>query len=81
MANVRNLNNLVTASEVVAQAFTNQATDLALISDSIIDIAELAHLKPELGLDMYEEIKTQNHNSTLTTANNTLLTDFIKPAL
>lgn len=81
MANVRQYNNLVTASEVVAKSFTNQATDLSLISDEIIDIAELAHIKPMLGLDMYEELKTQNHNSTLTTANETLLNDFIKPAL
>ena len=45
MANVRQYNNFVTASEVVANAFTNQATDTALISDSILDIAELAHIK------------------------------------
>lgn len=81
MANVRNLNNFVTASEVIQNSFTNQATDTALISDSILDIAELAHIKPELGLDFYEELKTQNHNSSLTTDNNTLVTDFLKPAL
>ena len=81
MANVRNLNNFVTASEVVQNSFTNQATDTALISDSILDIAELAHIKPELGLDFYEELKTQNHNSSLTTDNQTLVTDFLKPAL
>ena len=81
MANVRNLNNFVTASEVVQNSFTNQATDTALISDSILDIAELAHIKPELGLDFYEELKTQNHNSSLTTDNQTLVTDFLKPGL
>ena len=81
MANVRQYNNFVTASEVVANAFTNQATDTALISDSILDIAELAHIKPELGLDFYEELKTQNHNGTLTTPNQTLVTHFLKPAL
>lgn len=81
MANVRQYNNFVTASEVIANAFTNQATDTALISDSILDIAELAHIKPELGLDFYEELKTQNHNSTLTTPNQILVTHFLKPAL
>tara|TARA_R100001460_G_scaffold37640_1_gene72025 strand:+ start:3715 stop:4242 length:528 start_codon:yes stop_codon:yes gene_type:complete len=81
MANVRNLNNFVTASEVIQTSFTNQATDTALISDTILDIAELAHIKPELGLDFYEELKTQNHNGTLTTANNNLVTHFLKPAL
>ena len=81
MANVRQYNKFVTASEVISTAFTNQATDTALISDAILEIAELAHIKPELGLDMYEELKTQNHNSTLTTANSDLLTHYLKPAL
>ena len=52
-----------------------------MISDAILEIAELAHIKPELGLDMYEELKTQNHNGTLTTANSDLLTHYLKPAL
>ncbi len=81
MANVRNLNNFVTASEVIQNSFTNQATDTALISNSILDIAELAHIKPELGLDFYEELKIQRHNGTLTTDNSTLLNVFLKPAL
>jgi|TARA_R100000482_G_scaffold122207_3_gene69395 hypothetical protein len=81
MANVRQYNNLITASEVVTKSFTNQATDLALISDEIITIAELAHIKPMLGLDMFEELKTQNHGGTLTTANSDLLTHYLKPAL
>ena len=57
MANVRQYDNLVTASEVISKSFTNQATDLSLISDELITIAELAHIKPMLGLDMYEELK------------------------
>ena len=81
MANVRQYDKFVTASEVISTAFTNQATDTALISDAILEIAELAHIKPELGLDMYEELKTQNHNGTLTTANSDLLTHYLKPAL
>ena len=81
MANVRQYNKFVTASEVISTAFTNQATDTALISDAILEIAELAHIKPNLGLDMYEELKTQNHNGTLTTANSDLLTHYLKPAL
>jgi hypothetical protein len=81
MANVRQYNKFVTASEVISTSFTNQATDTALISDAILEIAELAHIKPELGLDMFEELKTQNHNGTLTTANSDLLTHYLKPAL
>jgi hypothetical protein len=81
MANVRQYNNFVTASDVITQSFTNQATDQSLISAEIITIAELAHIKPYLGLDMYEELKTQNHNDTLTSANSELLNFYIKPAL
>ena len=81
MANVRQYNKFVTASEVISTSFTNQSTDTALISDAILEIAELAHIKPELGLDMFEELKTQSHNSTLTTANSDLLTHYLKPAL
>lgn len=81
MANVRQYNTLVTASEVISNSFTNQATDVSLITDNIITIAELAHIKPMLGLDMYEELKTQNHNSTLTSANTTLINDFLKSTL
>jgi hypothetical protein len=81
MANVRQYDKFVTPSEVISTAFTNQATDTALISDAILEIAELAHIKPELGLDMFEELKTQHHNGTLTTANSDLLTHYLKPAL
>ncbi len=81
MGNVRQYNKFVTASEVISTSFTNQATDTALISDAILEIAELAHIKRELGLDMFEELKTQNHNGTLTTANSDLLTHYLKPAL
>jgi len=81
MANVRQYNTLVTASEVITNSFTNQATDTAIISDNIITISELAHLKPELGLDFYEELKSQAHGGTLTADNTTLMNDYLKPCL
>jgi len=81
MANVRQYKGLVTASEVITNSFTNQATDTALISDNLIEIAELAHIKSELGLDFYEELKTQNNGSTLTTDNQALMTDYLIPCL
>jgi len=82
MANVRQYDKFVTPSDVISTAFTNQATDTALISDAILEIAELAHIKPELGLDMYEELKIQNDSTgTLTAANSMLLQYYLKPAL
>ena len=81
MANVRQYDKFVTPSDVISTAFTNQATDTALISDAILEIAELAHIKPELGLDMYEELKIQNDSTgTLTSANSMLLQYYLKPA-
>ena len=81
MANVNQYSTLVTSAEVISNSFTNANTDTALISTNTILLAELAHIKPELGLDFYEEIKTQNHNSTLTSDNTVLMNDFLKPAL
>ena len=77
MANVNQYKTLVTASEVVSNSFTNANTDTSLISDNTILLSELAHLKPALGREFYEELKTQNNNGTLTTANQTLMTDFL----
>jgi hypothetical protein len=82
MSNVRQFDKFVTPSEVISNAFTNQATDTALISDTILEIAELAHIKPELGLDFYEELKTQHDSTgTLTSPNSILLQYYLKPAL
>ena len=82
MGNVRQYDNLVTASEVISNAFTNQATDTALITESIIDISELAHIKSELGLDFYEQLKTQNDSTgTLSSDNSALMTHYLKPCL
>ena len=77
MANVNKYNPLVTAAEVISNSFTNANTDTALISNNTILLSELAHLKEAIGQKFYEEIKTQHHNGTLTTANQTLMDDFL----
>lgn len=75
MANVRQYDTLVTAAEVISTSFTNQATDPSLVNKAVLEIAELAHIKPMLGLDFYEELKTQNDSTgTLTADNSDLLT-------
>ncbi len=81
MANVNKYIPLVTAAEVISNSFTNANTDTALISDNTILLAELAHLKSELGTKFYEEIKTQHNDGTLTTANQTLMDDFLTRCL
>lgn len=77
MANVNQYNPLVTAAEVISNSFTNANTDTALISNNTILLAELAHLKEAIGKKFYEELKTQHHAGTLTTANQTLMDDFL----
>ena len=81
MANVNQYSTLVNSAEVISNSFTNANTDTALISTNTILLAELAHIKPALGKKFYEEIKTQHHNGTLTTANQTLMDDFLTRTL
>ncbi len=81
MANVRQYIPLATAGEVITNSFTNANTDTALISNNTIVLSELAHIKSVLGKEFYEELKTQHNNGTLTTANQTLMDDFLVPCL
>ena len=81
MANYRQYKVLVTPAQVIAETFTNENTDEYLVSTDIIEITELTHLKPVLGLKFYEELKLQNNNGTLTPANQELMTYFLQPAL
>ena len=77
MANLRQYKSLITASEVISKSFTNANTDPYLISDNNLIIAELAHIKDELGVKFYGELKEQNNNGTLTVNNQTFLTDYL----
>ena len=45
---------LITKSEVVARAMTNANFDTHLIKSTFIEIAELNHLRPFLGEDLYD---------------------------
>jgi hypothetical protein len=81
MANVNQYIPLVTAEEVISNSFTNANTDPSLISNSIILLSELAHIKSPLGTKFYEELKTQHNNGTLTAANQTLIDDFLTRCL
>ena len=81
MANVNQYIHLVTAEEVISNSFTNANTDTALISNSTLLLAELAHLKSAIGQKFYEEIKTQNNNGTLSAKNQILMDDFLTRCL
>ena len=81
MANLRQYIPLATAGEVIAQSFTNANTDPYLISNDTIVMAELAHIKPLLGVKFYGELKEENNNGTLTVENQALMTYYLVPAL
>jgi hypothetical protein len=81
MANLRQYKSLITAGEVISKSFTNANTDPYLISDNNLIITELAHVKDKLGIKFYGELKEQNNGGTLTTENQTFLTDYLLDCL
>ena len=81
MANLRQYKSLITSAEVISKSFTNDNTDPYLISSNNLIITELAHIKDKLGIKFYGELKEQNNNGTLTTANQTFLTDYLNDCL
>lgn len=72
---------LVTALEVIENAFLSDTIDTSYIIDSYIEVVQEEQIRPTLTKDLYEIIVSQSANSTLTSANETLLNDYIKPAL
>ncbi len=71
---------LITASEVIQLAFTNQNTDTTLISNNLIQMSELAHLKLPLGDDFYLHLKeTYDTGGTGTAIENAFMDDWLKP--
>jgi hypothetical protein len=72
---------LITATEIVQLAFTNENVDTFALKDTFIEIAQEEHILPILGKDLYNEIVDQNNTATLTALNTTLLDDYIKNAL
>ena len=74
--NVNNLNRLVTQTEVLA-TLSNVNIDANLITTDVIKIAEITHIEKVIGREFYEELVTQHHNAGLSTANQTLMDDYL----
>lgn len=47
----------------------------------VVILCQDIHVQPKLGTTLYDQLKNQITGGTLTTANETLLTDYIQPAL
>jgi len=63
--NYMNLNTLVTASEVRSATFTNSNTDLSLIKEQVIRLAEIAHIRDVIGHDFYDFLKVEMDKANL----------------
>lgn len=68
---------LITATEVINKAFTHLSTDVSLIKDAYIAIAELEYIKPKLGEDLYNLIS----GGSLSGRNLVLYDEYIVPAM
>ncbi len=73
---------LISASEVIGLAFTNQNTDATLISNNLIQMSELAHMKLPLGDAFYlhlKQIYDAGSTTTPTTEENNFMSQWFKP--
>ena len=64
---------LITSTEIVSKAMTNANFDKHLVKSTFIEIAELNHVKPFLGKDLYDAVSQGGYV--------TLLNDYIKDYL
>jgi len=71
----------LTGAQVINFAFTNQNTDVSLISLEIRVLAEIAHLKESIGSDFYIHLKDAFQNGTETADEIILMNDWIMPTL
>lgn len=71
---------MITTTEIKSLAIVDANIDTAYF-DQYILMTQRKYIKPFLGVDFYDELTTQIAGASLTTANDTLLDDYIKPAL
>ena len=71
---------MIHPNEIKANNFVDENVDDKYIRNSIV-IAMNLHMMPFLGTGLFDEIKGQIENETITAANQSLLSDYIQPAL
>lgn len=75
-----NIARFISPTKIKQEGFVDENLDEKLISDTIVYAQELQTLEI-LGTALYDEVKGQILNNTLTSNNSTLLTTYIQPAL
>ena len=72
---------MITVSEVKTQAVVNSNLDTAYL-DQYILMTQRKYIRPFLGTDFYDELLDQlDSTATLTSDNQTLIEDYIRPSL
>ena len=72
---------LITALDCINTAFLHTNIDPSLIKDSYIEVSQEEHIRPILTQDLYDLIVSESAAGVYTGLNETLLNDYIKPAL
>ena len=72
---------LINAIEVIENALLHDNIDPSLIKDTFIEVSQEEHIRPILTQDLYDLIVSEKNSGTFTGLNETLLNDYIKPAL
>ena len=72
---------LINALEVIENALLHDNIDPSLIKDTFIEVSQEEHIRPILTQDLYDLIVSEKNSGTFTGLNETLLNDYIKPAL
>jgi hypothetical protein len=72
---------LITAAQVISTAFTNSSFDEYMIKAQLIRSAEVQYIRPALGDELYALIVAEHTAGVYTLNNETLLEDYIQPAL
>ena len=75
------MRKLITSIEVIDNALLNGNLDPSLIKDSFIEVSQEEHIRPVLTQDLYDLLVSENDAQVFTGLNETLLTNYIKPAL
>jgi len=72
---------MIQPSEVVTLAIENPNLDDGFFTEKIIEMCQVRYIKPKLGKKLYDDVIADIAGSELSTANETLWTNYIKPAL
>lgn len=75
------MERMINKEEIVTIAMTRKNYDPSIFKDAIIEVAEIDYIKPILGKDLYDEIRTQYLADTLTVLNTTLVNTYLKKIL